>query len=735
MPDTEICPICKNPKKSGSSGSLTQWIAACTCDIAPAEIDEEAQRISVKICQDCGKRVNEGRAGSLTQFIFRSDVCQCQKPNIPEELFQTSAPLEEITRPLEEELETEFAHKIDGFPYERYKPLELLGKGTGGAVYSARDKMLNKKVAVKLLLNVGRRQLISFHEEAKATSRLDHPGIVKLLDFGASDSGIPYMVLEFIDGESLETRLEREKRLEWKEARTLFIQILDAIAYAHEHGLYHRDIKPSNILLPRSPEQEETIKIIDFGIAKAANVEEADTGKQGNTIVGAPFYMSPDQGLGKAYDKRSEVYSLGCVLFECLTGHPPFQGESAINTLAMHANQPAPSINETEPDLAVPRDLDILVQKALAKDPDRRFQSAEQFRSRIMEVEDVELFKLETDLKQEDSSSSQKILIGIAALAILGPLAVFGGIHFLNNQLEKNDKKYEDRADIDLKPLPTVEGVKETISDLGLDKKGWEVNAAGNSVIGRNITDEDMKELEGMELGAIKILPESKVTGVGLKYLNDDIRVISIASWDFNEEGAKLVKRFKKLKSLKIHSSHSLTDKAVEEMIKAPNLELLEIRYAHPLPPNAVAIISKKKSLRNVDLGHSEPITREQFVQLKKLPNLSYLRVSNSTSFTDSYVDMVKDMKLNFLDINGSAITDKGLLDLAECKNLKALRVSLVPEQLTEAGVKAFKIKNPNIKISVVGAFGSSSGVSSGNANLDGLLEDVARKVKKQRNR
>ena len=228
---------------------------------------------------------------------------------------------------------------------------------------------------------------------------------------------------------------------------------------------------------------------------------------------------------------------------------------------------------------------------------------------------------------------------------------------------------------------------------------------------------------------------QSFAHGLRTQVAKNNIRVISIASWDFNEEGAKLVKRFKKLKSLKIHSSHSLTDKAVEEMIKAPNLELLEIRYAHPLPPNAVAIISTKKSLRNVDLGHSEPITKEQFVQLKKLPNLSYLRVSNSTSFTDSYVDMVKDMKLNFLDINGSAITDKGLLDLAECKNLKALRVSLVPEQLTEAGVKAFKIKNPNIKISVVGAFGSSSGVSSGNANLDGLLEDVARKVKKQRNR
>ena len=325
---SDICPICNNPKVSKTSGSLTQWISTCTCDIA----DSIENEVPIVLCKDCGKRVDKGRSGSLTQYIFRSDVCQCQKPNIPDEL-KTFEPLYSTTQTIvEEESFEELDYEISGFPYERYTPLKELGSGVSSAVYLAEDKLLNKKVAVKMLHLTASKQLVAFHEEAKATSQLEHPSIVKLLDFGVSESEIPYMVLEYFRGESLESKLNQEGKLAWSECQKVFSDVLSGLQYAHENKIYHRDIKPSNIIILQSIEQS-SVKIIDFGIAK---VEEKGASDE-EDIVGAPLYMSPDQGLGRAYDARSELYSVGCVLYECLTGRPPFRGDTALETLSKHA--------------------------------------------------------------------------------------------------------------------------------------------------------------------------------------------------------------------------------------------------------------------------------------------------------------------------------------------------------------------------------------------------------------
>lgn len=201
------------------------------------------------------------------------------------------------------------------------------------------------------------------------------------------------MVLEYIQGESLESKLEKSGRLDIKSVQAIFKDILEGISYAHANGIFHRDIKPSNILLTEGPENISEVKIIDFGIAKAFNVEaDSDSQKETdfNTPVGAPFYMSPDQGLGKPYDSRSEIYSLGCVLFECLAGRPPFEGETPLSTLAMHAIESPPSLKGYMGDSFVP-DLDQVVHKALAKEQEDRYQNAIEFRSALLEIEDLAL--------------------------------------------------------------------------------------------------------------------------------------------------------------------------------------------------------------------------------------------------------------------------------------------------------------------------------------------------------
>jgi len=155
------------------------------------------------------------------------------------------------------------------------------------------------------------------------------------------------MVLDYVEGHSLQAIIASDGTLPWNLCRSIFIELCEALSYAHEHGIFHRDIKPSNILINLLEDGTLTVHIIDWGIAVsmgANSVQETDQAR--DTIVGTPFYMSPDQGLGRPYDSRSEIYSLGCVLFECLAGTPPFSGETALETLSKHASEEPPRLSE-----------------------------------------------------------------------------------------------------------------------------------------------------------------------------------------------------------------------------------------------------------------------------------------------------------------------------------------------------------------------------------------------------
>ncbi len=360
MTETDLCPICKNPKRSSSFGSLTQWIVACNCDLRDADLPDEDE-VSITICRDCGKRLGEGRAGSFTQFIFRSDVCRCKVPRVLKNALDAAPIIEESDYTTEDSDEIALDLGNDSFPSERYKPLSQLGTGGGGSVYLARDIMLNKRVAVKMLHMLEQKLLVAFQDEARATSKLNHPNIVGLIDFGLTKNEIPYMVLDYFQGRPLDDLIEKEGSLDWPLAQQIFDQVCGALEYAHNNGVFHRDIKPSNILLSMQENGKVDVKIIDFGIAKMEGSGASEFGKQATTVVGAPLYMSPDSGLGVQYDSRSEVYSLGCVMFEALTGSPPFQGETAIQTLSLHAHQAPPPMVEVQPDKDIPEEIEVLV--------------------------------------------------------------------------------------------------------------------------------------------------------------------------------------------------------------------------------------------------------------------------------------------------------------------------------------------------------------------------------------
>lgn len=266
---------------------------------------------------------------------------------------------------------------------ERYRIERSLGAGGMGHVFLAEHTSLRKQVALKILsprmAASGDDQAARFLREARAGSRLSHPGIVDINDFGTTESGLPFFVMELLEGEDLGHRLDRDEQLPWPVARDLTLQILDALSAAHAKGVIHRDLKPENCFLTKEPSGAERIKLVDFGIAKLLSEPDAKTLTADGRILGTPHYMAPEQAIGKEIDGRADLYAATIMLFEMLTGRPPFNEGPAMAILSQHLTQPPPSLREVDSTLDVPRLLEAIIVKGLAKDPGERFASAEEF--------------------------------------------------------------------------------------------------------------------------------------------------------------------------------------------------------------------------------------------------------------------------------------------------------------------------------------------------------------------
>src|SRR5579871_3531422 len=261
--------------------------------------------------------------------------------------------------------------KPESKQFGRYEIVGELGRGAMGVVYKARDPQIDRIVAVKTVSMWGQEPeeeqefRLRFMNEAQAAGRLHHPGIVAVFDVGEHpESKDPYIVLEYVDGESLNRILHREKKLALGRALQLAEEVARALDYAHEQGVTHRDIKPGNILVT----QEGRSKIADFGIAKLNLAHFTLPGK----VLGTPAYMAPEQLSGEGCDGRSDVFSLGVILYAMVTGHSPFQGNSATTVCFKVANREP--IAASALDMTLPPQLDAVIQRAMAKDPGERYQ-------------------------------------------------------------------------------------------------------------------------------------------------------------------------------------------------------------------------------------------------------------------------------------------------------------------------------------------------------------------------
>jgi serine/threonine-protein kinase len=261
----------------------------------------------------------------------------------------------------------------------RYRVLRVIGEGGMGIVYEGEHVLIERRVAIKVLRDdfCKRADVVErFRREAKSASRIGHPNIVDVLDFGETPTGASYFVMEMLHGEDLADVLAREGALSPERAALIVYQCCHALAAAHDKGIVHRDLKPENIFLIERDGSADFVKIVDFGVAKMSEQEVSSPRRltRSGMIFGTPEYMSPEQAIGQAPDHRADIYALGVTLYELLTGRVPFQGESFMSVLSKHANKQVPALRDINPRVKVSAELENTVFRALRKDRRGRFQ-------------------------------------------------------------------------------------------------------------------------------------------------------------------------------------------------------------------------------------------------------------------------------------------------------------------------------------------------------------------------
>ncbi len=719
-------------KYSKSTGSMTEWIATCRCDIVTPASEDQTK--TVNLCTTCGKRINQGRVGSFTQFIFRFDLCSCAKPSwlpaaaAPNDILDSAAGLlPDYDDDIENEIEIDqsLAFDSDSFPVDRYKPLKVLGSGAGGVVYLCRDLLLKKLVALKTLHALVGEQLVAFQNEARLLSKLDHPNIVRILDFGVTKGGAPYMVLENSSGTNLAAAIQANETLSASSVKQIFVALADALIYCHERGIFHRDLKPENILFTKVVGKSTTVQLIDFGIATVGSQQK--THFDGRELVGTPLYMPPDQMLGLTYDCRSEIYSLGCVMFEALTGRPVFSGDSVFEILTKHATEPPPIAALA--DFAVPEYIQDIVKICLSKEREDRYQTMQELKTALSATPDYSDLAATLPLsglvegeeqsapadvqKQLNATANNRVKIAILSCALLGGSAL--AVSAFMTKTEEPIKK------------PTIETKKK---DRVKREKTYRIIPTGSfiQISGDDITREAFVELAkicqpGSSERSYSVLFENEPQKVDWSALDElkysQIHSIMVQRTSFSDNECETIAQFPHLAKIdarwtkvtnvgieKLTHSKSLvqfllsgnnaTCDCLQYFKNAPNTTCLEIDGFPLVKLSNLDVIPRLNILVQLNIGHVN-LGDQGLRILCKSKHLNDLNLSNC-GITDSGTQFLEGTPIEVLTLSDAAITDKSIAHLIKMPKLNRLVLGRDTE-ISAAAEKRLQAAKPAVKV------------------------------------
>lgn len=566
---------------------------------------------------------------------------------------------------------------------ERYVGIEFLAAGANGAVFRAHDKNLDKKVAIKILKSSNQRDLILFQKEARAAAKLEHINLVSILNFGITDNNNAYIILEFVDGLSLDRFVESNGHLSVAQSMDILRQVMNGLAHAHSKHISHRDLKTSNIMIYGFGTSSLKAVIIDFGLACDKKRQE-ESQLATNALFGSPLYMSPEQAGGAKGDERSDIYSLGCIAYRMITGHTPFHSNDLFTLLQMHREEHPPLLTDLAAAIEVPEDLQECLDMMLEKNPADRFQSVEEILDRFDRIEhglrkkEEEILLREREAQRNAHKAAAPPLvqsfkkkwyvipvIAVVVLAMIGMVVA----HLQALRLPAPEV------------VPLAESQNTIIENTGKRNSQdfvnvWRVERANileehewMQIIPRTVATIDDSSLKLIQsekfLKADNLnLSTTPITGTGLKYLrNADIKVLDLSDTKMSLAGYEELSKLTQLEKLSL-SRTAVGDRELRLVSKLPHLNDLLLVNCKNVDDKCMDTISTMKSL--------------------KCLNVSYTRV------TDAGMDAVSKLdNLTNIYLIEDKITDAGALKLLKCKHLVEFNAESCKE-LTGKTVKAF---------------------------------------------
>jgi len=553
----------------------------------------------------------------------------------------------------------------------RYEQLVRLGSGAMGNVYLAHDSYMDRDVAIKLLSgSYSRESQIRFQREAKAASKLKHPNLITILDFGFGQSSQPFLVMQYVGGSTLKELLARGP-LPAAEACKYAVEVLLGLEHAHSAGVLHRDIKPANVVIDETGEA----RVLDFGLAKLMGDEQELTAS--GAALGTPYYMSPEQANAGPVDQRSDVYSLGCMLFECLTGRKPYAGATAQETLMMHLAAPIP--NAADFASGLPEGLDAIVRRAMSKLPEERYQSAMAMAGELYPFVEGRLSDDSVTLLARRPLAEVSVrsvrdsgrLMALAATAVLIVIAfsTAGWYVFSTGRAF----------------LPGPSAGVTSAPQVRIERSGERavITVESSATTSEAVLERSLNDIDDVKEVVVK-LPEGAGPGRDLDVSRVDnlIRAIARAhpglstlrliDVPLDRSSISLLSGFDGLSSV-VLTSNGLSDGALEPLTGLGRLRVLAVN-GQRISDAALQSISKLKDLEAVYLGRNSKISGKGLASLHGL-NLRAIGLSNTRCTAESIKRLLGAQKrVETLLIAGLDVADDDMQDiLSACPGLISL--------------------------------------------------------------
>lgn len=635
------------------------------------------------------------------------------------------------------------AIELGSIIHDSYKVLKLLGRGGMGSVYQVRHVKTQADYALKVLDACSSESSARrFEIEAKAANRLDHPNLIKVHDSGLINDGQPFFVMEYVPGMTLADHLQQKGRMSLAHALNIFIQVGFALAYAHENGLIHRDLKPSNIMLIENTASSlcSSVKLVDLGIAKWNAEEEYNqqTLTRTGEIFGSPLYMSPEQCMGIPVDRRSDLYSLGCVIYETLTGAPPVMGENALSTMMKHQSEKPLSLREASLGIEFPQSIEQVVARLLEKAPDKRYSNAQLLTAALVNIQQS-MHETEEAQNQSLLTQAQKKRIAKEADALFSTRNIIGALIILASfglgYLTGNSTIQSAPAVAAVKS-GSIKSIEEKLAGV---PSGYVDIIDGESPKGKDPYMGTGKGFFTTRSGNQTVchFPEKTIGRVGVsksellpQYISDARGVVKVPAGPLSFSGnaeiflyPRLLEKFRpgELGTLELQDAHRGAKELMRTIPLQKNLTFLNLSGTW-LDNEDIAMLGKLPKLQHLFLCSSQ-IDANTIANIKTLHNLKSIDITDSigpskflealsTSKEIQYLRLKKcDIKakdlealgkmssLTSLDLKGNkSVSDEGLKSLASLKNLEVLNLENCPISIKGlASLKSLPLKRLTI--------------------------------------